>query len=285
MVPRDYLVLEEKGGGFFVVNHEVESYYHQEKKERFVAQRMVVKIGSSTITEGKTRVDTEFINDIARQASILFHAGVKIVIVSSGAVDTGNILIKQSGKDSQNKKKAALFGQSELTAQWVTAFGGLKVIAGVHLVSEDELEKAKELLTDEIMSVGVLVINGYDAVNDDSEEERRNMITADNDKLAAFVSRSINADTSLFLTDVDGVLDEKGSVIPFVDRLEDIEDVIIEKGSGGTGGMWGKCIDAKHLAREGQRSIIANGKTSNVLLRIARGENLGTRFGKGWMIY
>ena len=51
------------------------------------------------------------------------------------------------------------------------------------------------------------------------------------------------------------------------------------------GGMWGKCIEAKLLARDGQRSIIANGKTNDVLLRIAKGENLGTRFVKGWMLY
>lgn len=294
MVPRVNLVLEEKGrstssgqgGGFFVANHEVVSYYHQEKKERFVTQRMVVKIGSSTIVEDKSRINVELINDIAKQAGVLFNAGVKIVIVSSGAVDTGNLLIRQTGKDIKNKRTAALFGQSELTARWITAFKeyGSGVIAGVHLISENELEQAKKLLSVEAMDIGIPVINGYDAVNDNSDEGRRNMISADNDKLAGFISKAINADTSIFLTDTNGVLDEDGRTISFVDRLEDIEDVIFGEGTG-IGGMRSKCLQAKCLARDGQRSIIANGKTKDVILRIARGENLGTRFGKGWMLY
>jgi len=273
-----------QGGGFFVASHEILDYSSQKEKEKFIVNKMVVKIGSSTITEGGSRVDVQFINDIARQASMLFNAGVRIAIVSSGAVDSGNFLISRSGKDSQSRKTAALFGQTELTAKWTTAFERCKVMVGVHLISENDLEKAKEFLSDEVMNIGVLVFNGYDAVNDSSEEARSRMVTADNDRLAVFISRSINADTSIFLTDVDGVLDEKGSTVSFVDRLEDIEDIITVKGNG-MGGMWGKCIEAKSLARDGQRSIIANGRTSDVLLRIARGENLGTRFVKGWMLY
>lgn len=270
-----------------MVNHEIVSHYHQEKKERFVTQRIVVKIGSSTIVEDKSRINVEFISDIARQAGILFNAGVRIAIVSSGAVDTGNLVIRERiGKENSNKKTAALFGQTELTARWIQAFkeSGEGVIAGVHLVSEGELERAKELLSCDVMDIGILVINGFDAVDDNTGEEKSNMITADNDKLAGFISKAINADTSIFLTDTNGVLDEEGKTISFVDSLEDIEDVIVEGGTG-TGGMWSKCLHAKRLARDGQRSIIANGKTKDVLLRIARGENLGTRFGKGWMLY
>lgn len=263
-----------------MANHEIDNYIHQEKKERFVAQRMIVKIGSSTIIEGKSRVDVELINDIARQVSTLFNAGVRVVIVSSGAVDNGNLLIRRSGKDKQSKRTEALFGQTELTSKWTTAFEKYGVIVGVHLISENDLGKAKEFLSDEVMNIGVLVINGYDAVNDSDEETRRKQVTADNDKLAAFVSRSIGVDTSVFLTDKDGVMDRDDKLIRYVDRLEDIREMIAQTGSG-TGGMWGKCVEADNLAREGQRSFIANGKAQNVLLRIARGENLGTRFVKG----
>lgn len=262
-----------------MANHEVLDYSSQKEKEKFVVSKMVVKIGSSTVTQGGSRVDTEFIDDIARQGSILFRSGVKIAIVSSGAVDSGNLLIK----NVSNRRTAAFYGQSKLIKEWVSAFERYEVFSGELLVLDEHLAKAKDLLSDAI-AVGVPIINGYDALIDTDDVTRQRMVSNDNDRLAGFVSRSIKADASVFLTDVDGVMDADGELINFVDRLEDIEEYIQQRGSG-IGGMWGKCVQAHYLAGDGQRSIIANGRSQDVLLRIARGENLGTRFGKGWMIY
>lgn len=259
-----------------MVNHEIGNYFHQEKKEQFITHRMVVKIGSSTIIEG----GAGFIDDIARQGSILFHCGVKIAIVGSGAVGTGNLLVRNYHNldTTLDKQTSAFFGQSKLIKEWVNAFERYDVLAGELLIAEDHLGKANNLLI-RAMDFGIPIINGYDAMNDNNNAA----ISSDNDKLTAFVSRTINADTAVFLTDINGLMDTDGELINFVDRLEDIQECI-QKGSG-TGGMWGKCIEAHYLAREGQRSIITNGKARDVLLRIARGENLGTRFGKGWMLY
>lgn len=260
-------------------NHELESHSNVEKKEIFVVRRMVVKIGSSTITAEEQYLDREFIDDIARQASILFHSGVKIAIVSSGAIANGNLLLRDLKNADRDRQLVALSGQSELTYEWFLAFKKYGVLALVRLIAESDLEKTKGILY-RAMDVGVPIINGDDVIND----IEKSPISSDNDRLAGFVSHSINADASVFLTDVDGLMDTNGELINFVDRLEDIQEYIQQKGRG-TGGMWGKCVEAKHLARLGQRSIIANGKTKDVLLRIAKGENLGTRFGKGWMLY
>lgn len=259
--------------------HELETHFNPEQKELFVVRRMVVKIGTSTITAEGRYLDKEFINEIARQASILFHSGVKVTVVSSGAIDNGRLIIRSLSKSDQDRQIAAVYGQSSLIKEWVAAFEGYNILAGELLVSEPHLYKVKELLHYAI-NFGIPIINGYDGIND------RDMapISSDNDKLASFVAQSISADASVFLTDVDGLMDKDQKLINFVDRPEDIQEYITKTGRG-TGGMWGKCIEAKRLAREGQRSIIANGKTPNVLLRIARGENIGTRFGKGWMIY
>ncbi len=262
-----------------MIMRERECYQNQESKERFVTQCMVVKIGSSTITAEGQYLDKKFIDDIARQASELFHTGVKIAVVSSGAIDNGRLLIKSLSRSDKDRQIAAMYGQSSLIKEWIAAFEKQNVLAGELLVLESELEKTKELVS-YAMNFGIPIVNGYDAIND----RYRSSISSDNDRLSGFISRSVDADTSVFLTDVEGVMDSDNSLIGFVDRLENIEEYITKSGRG-TGGMWGKCIEAKHLAREGQRSIIANGKTPNVLLRIARGENLGTRFGKGWMIY
>lgn len=260
-------------------NHERLDYFSQKETERFIVKTMIVKIGSSTITAEGRYLDKEFIDNIARQASALFHAGVKVAIVSSGAIANGSLLIKSLSNSDKDRQIAAMYGQSVLTKEWVAAFERHNVLAGELLFPESDLDRTKELLS-YAMNFGIPIVNGYDAVND----RNRSPISSDNDRLAGFVSRSIGADTSIFLTDVDGLMDRDGELINFVDRLEDIHEVIINRGSG-TGGMWGKCIEAKHLARLGQRSIIANGRVRDVLLRIAKGENIGTRFGRGWMLY
>lgn len=254
-------------------------YSSQKEQEKFITKKMVVKIGSSSIISEGKYLDRGFVGAIARQVSELFHAGVKISIVSSGAIDNGRLLIKSLSNNDNDRKIAAIYGQSLVIKEWVSSFEQHNIRVGEILVSESDLDKAKELLS-YAMNFGIPIVNGYDAIND----KDRSLISSDNDRLAAFVARSVGADTSVFLTDVDGVMDNESELVRFVDRLEDIEEYISRKGSG-TGGMWGKCIQAKSLARDGQRSIIANGKDQNVLLRIARGENLGTGFGRGWMLY
>lgn len=259
--------------------HEIESYSNVEQKERFVSRIMVVKIGSSTITAEGQYLDKEFIYDIARQTSVLYHAGVKIGIVCSGVVDDGNLLLKNAGNINKNRRILALAGNSELTSEWFSAFKKYGVLALIRLIAEPDLEKIKGILSS-AMDVGVPIINGDDVINDFDES----FISSDNDRLAGFIAQSVGSDTSVFLTDVDGLIDREGELISFVDRLEDVQEYIVNRGSG-TGGMWGKCIEAKRLARKGKMSIIANGRTSDVLLRIAKGEKLGTGFGKGWMVY
>lgn len=248
-------------------NHEVEGHSNVEQKERFVTRIMVVKIGSSAITAEGRYLDKKFIDNIARQAGELFHAGVKVVIVSSGAISNGRLLINNLPNSDKDRQIAAMYGQSIITKEWVTALEKQKVLAGELLIPESDLIKAKELLSN-AMDFGIPIVNGYDAIND----IHRSSISSDNDRLAGFIARGVGADTSVFLTDVDGLMDREGDLISFVDRLEDIQEYIVNRGSG-IGGMWGKCIEAKSLAREGQRSIIANGKTPNVLSRIERGEN------------
>ena len=108
--------------------------------------------------------------------------------------------------------------------------------------------------------------------------------SADNDVLASSIASLIDADTFLILTDTDGVLDENGNTLPSVDRLEDIQELIRTEGSG-MGGPWSKWVEAKSAAIEGKRSIIANGRGENTILKVARGENAGTLFHQGYALY
>ncbi len=251
--------------------------------ERFVTRRIVIKIGTSTITAGKDEPDLKFMGEVARQATELFSDGVDVIIVSSGAVASG----KRGDfprRDITDKQVEAVYGQPKLMAKWHEAFEIHGIEVGQVLFTDIDLkekaENAREVLS-RALKRGVVIINYNDAVAD--EEMQKVERSADNDKLAGAVARLIDADTLLILTDVDGVMDE-GELIPVVDRLEDIED-LAHRGGTGTGGAWSKWIEAKEVAKEGKRSIIANGRAEDIILNVAKGQNVGTRFVAGYMFY
>lgn len=273
----------------------------KEQKERFITRRIVVKIGSSTITKDGDPLNRNFMDSIAFQSSQLFRSGVEVFIVSSGAVVSGDALIRRNGIDmnqlfssqlqnlSDEEREVflnqvrAFYGQAELMSAWREAFARYGILAGQGLYEDKNLRSrtTREVL-ESACKIGVPVINANDAVSD--FEMRQFEISADNDKLAGLIVRTVNADTLVLLTDVDGVLDETGKALSDVDRLEDIQELMKDTNSR-PGGMWGKAMVAKTAAMEGRRSIIANGIEQDVLVQIARGRNLGTRFDKGWMLY
>ena len=251
--------------------------------EQFVTRRIVIKIGTSTITTGKDQPDLYFMADIARQAAELYRSGIEVVIVSSGAVALGKDEEDQS-TDIIDKQSASLFGQPKLIARWIDAFGphGVEHV-GQALYTDIDFEKRADnarVVLLKSLARGPVIVNYNDAVAD--EEMRKVERSVDNDKLAGNVARLIDADTLLILTDVDGVLDQ-GELIPVVDRLEDIEDLVHEGGTG-TGGAWNKWTEAKSVASEGKRSIIANGRAKDVILNVAKGQNVGTQFVQSYML-
>lgn len=262
----------------------IERQVNSVEGEQFATRRIVIKIGTTTITGGGDRPDLEFMSDIARQASELFSDGVNVAIVSSGAVASGRREDFQRS-DTIDKQVEAVYGQPRLMSKWIQAFEsyGIEDVGQV-LLTDADLQKssknAKKVLT-RAFERGIVVINCNDAVTD--EEMRKVERSVDNDKLASDVAKLIDADTVLILTDVDGVLD-RGELIPIVDRLEDIEE-LMHNGGTGTGGARSKWAEAKDLARGGKRSVIANGRGKDTILKVARGEHVGTRFIQGYMHY
>ncbi len=251
--------------------------------ERKEQKRLTVKIGSSTITNGGTNLDKLFMNDIARQVAIIRRDfKYQVAIVSSGAIASGRILVPELGQDMTDTQVAAMYGQQELVFAWSDAFRGFNIRTGQGLYVDEDLDQVNRPLL-RALQFGVAIINANDAVND--QEIRQLSIAADNDKLAGFVAKAVKADILVFLTDVDGVLDENGQALPFVDRIEDVEDLIRGKSDLGTGGMWSKVCEAKSIAREGIKTVIANARAEDILLKIVQGQTVGTRFLPGYMLY
>lgn len=261
------------------------------EREEFVSKRLVVKIGSSTITYGVPDgepLNRDFMDNIARQVSELSKTGVEVAIVSSGAVVSGKqILPELAGTTTFDNQVRAVFGQLRLIAGWEATFSKYGVKVGQMLLTDENLKNEKQAentkqVLEESLKHGVVIINANDPVND--AEMRQFAVSADNDKLAGCVARLIGADTLLLLTNVNGVLNEHRKLLPYLDRTEDATAIMKRSGSG-TGGMSSKCGVAKQAAKAGIRSIIANGREQDIITKAAKGQAVGTKVIAGYAIY
>jgi len=237
-------------------NYSLQDQQKNKEQEKFVTRRMVIKIGSSTITCGTENLDVIFMENITRQVSVLFHSGVEVMIVTSGAVASGG-------------KKGSEFGQTKLIMGWGETLKkhGVTEIASYLLTDNDLVGGIGERLKNKLKH-GVSIINGQDAVNDLVGSK----ICKDNDKLAGFLAKSIGADTLLLLTDKDGVLDKDGKTIGILDPTAEV--VIFDESKE----VFNGGIDSKvRVAREfNGRAIIADGRMDNAILKVAQGKKVGT---------
>lgn len=252
-------------------------------------QRIVVKIGTSTLTGGSKKLSAPRLVDLARQLAALMDEKAQVVLVSSGAIAAGREALDFPALPQQlhAKQMLAAVGQPRLMAMYERFFAIYGVqVAQVLLTRADLADRhgylnARDTL-EALLGQGILpIINENDTV---ATEEIR---FGDNDALSAQVANMIEADLLVLLTDQDGLF----STDP---RADAAAQLIREVGPGpisaelwqavggsnsglGTGGMVTK-LQAADLARHGGAAVvIARGSLENVLLRLAHGESLGTR--------
>ncbi len=243
------------------------------EKEKFRAACMVVKIGSDAITEGATKeepLNLALIDDVARQCSELINAGVRVAVVSSGAVACGRYLLGLDEMDMVDRQVEAAFGQPYLIKSWVEAFAKYGVKTSQVLLTEKDLDSAK-LPLKRALQYGAVVINENDSVSD--EEMREFLVSADNDKLGGFVAIVAEADLLALLTNVNGVLDENGNLI--TDGALVDENKLNGKSVKGTGGMRSKVQVSRRIQQIGKNAYIAAASEPDIILKIAKGETSG----------
>ena len=251
---------------------EQDNLQHRES-EQFISKRMIIKIGSSSITKNGDPLNLEFMSNIAQQCAQLYKAGVEIAIVSSGAVATGKKILQTTENDIIHDQVAAIYGQSILMDAWKDVFGKENINVGQVLISEDDLSKPNTPLV-EGLKHGIQIINANDAVND--IEMKAYFLSSDNDKLAGHVAKFIQADTLLLLTDVDGVLDKNGIAISELHPGQELN--LTGKSDAGTGGMVSKVAVGFESSQHNIRTIIANAYEQDVILKVAREKKIGTKF-------
>jgi glutamate 5-kinase len=264
------------------------------------ARRMVIKLGTSTVTDEEGGVCAARVEPIARGIAQLMQDGRQVVLVSSGAVGLGRSLLglhPSRLKDMAVKQACAAAGQSLLMESYKRLFDGLgRKIAQVLLTEEDfsnwgrysNLRRTMEKL----LGFGVLpVVNENDTVSTEELESvagRRQAAFSDNDRLAALVMSGMEADALVLLTNVDGFLRKKTGakqpeLEPFVARVtEEVRAAAAGPSRAGAqsgrGGMTTK-IEAAEIAMNcGGVALIANGANPMALEKVFAGERLGTVF-------
>jgi glutamate 5-kinase len=260
------------------------------------ARRIVVKLGTSTVTDLAGGVCAERVEPIARAIARLMQEKRQVVLVSSGAVGLGRSLLglhPSRLKDMAVKQACAAAGQSLLMEAYKKLFDGLeRKVAQVLLTEEDfsnwdryaNLRRTMEKL----LGFGVLpIVNENDTVSTaelESVDGGRQAAFSDNDRLAALVMSGMEADALVLLTNVDGLLRKKpggkqAELESFVERVTPaIREVAAGPSQSGRGGMITK-IEAAEIAMNcGGVALIANGAHSETLASAFAGERIGTVF-------
>jgi glutamate 5-kinase len=250
------------------------------------ARRIVVKVGSSLVTNEGRGLDEQAIGEWCRQLSALVHEGRELIMVSSGAIAEGMKRLgwQQRPKALNELQAAAAVGQMGLAQMYETqlrhnGLGSAQVLLTHADLADREryLNARSTLLT--LLSHGVLpVINENDTVVNDEIK------FGDNDTLGALVANLVEADVLIILTDQKGLYSADPRVDPnatlvHTARAGDAQLEAMAGGAGssiGKGGMITKILAAKRAAGSGASTVIAWGRETDVLLRLSKGEAIGT---------
>ena len=250
--------------------------------------RIVVKIGTSTLTHATGHLNIRRVASLCQVISDIKNAGHEVILVSSGAIGmgVGKLGLRQRPKDIPTKQAAAAVGQCELMYTYDKLFSDYHhtvaqlLITGEDVASETRHRNFSNTLN-RLLELGALPI-----INENDTVATEEIVIGDNDTLAAIVAKSVNAQLLVLLSDIDGLYtadprkNPEAKLIPTVTCLDDsIKALAGVSGSDqGTGGMITKLQAAEICMGCGCDMVIANGNEPNNLYTIMDGGAVGTRF-------
>lgn len=251
-------------------------------------QRLVFKIGTSSLTGGTPALDRARMLEFVQQVARLHKIGHQVVVVTSGAQAAGRERLNWPTLDRSVPAKQMLsaVGQSHLMHFYSEMFDIFSIAVAQVLLTRDDLTHRTRYLNARDAMLALIDRRIIPIVNENDTIATKEIRVGDNDNLSALVASTVDADMLVLLTDQHGLFtadprkDPNAKLIDEVDRIDD-SIYALAGGSGtrlGTGGMITK-IEAAHTAtRAGVTCVIANGAEPDVLARVVRGERLGTRF-------
>ena len=254
--------------------------------------RIVIKIGTSTITHPTGRLNIRQMEALCKVLSDLKNAGNEVILVSSGAIGmgVGKLRLGKKPVDVPTKQASAAVGQCELMYTYDKLFSEYRhTVAQILLTADDIADPARhenfQNTIQRLLELHALpILNENDAVS--TEEIGEHTTIGENDTLAAQVAVTMGADLLVILSDINGLYtadphtDPNARLLPVVEEVTpDILALAGEKGSDlATGGMATKLRAAQMATAQGCDMVITNGEHPEVLYDIAEGKAVGTRF-------
>lgn len=252
-----------------------------------MSKTIVIKFGTSTLTHGQKSLSRPYILELVKQIAQL-HQNHRVIVVTSGAAAAGRDYLghPQLPNTLASKQMLAAVGQSQLIRVWENLFDIYNIHIGQMLLTRADLDDRERFLNardtlDALLAQKIIpVINENDAV---ATEEFK---VGDNDNLSALVAILAQADQLYLLTDQEGLFNadpRSNSDAKLLSVVEKITPEIRQMAGGsstglGTGGMSTKITAADIATRSGVETIIASGSHPNVLVDLANGEAIGSKF-------
>lgn len=251
-------------------------------------KRIVVKVGTSTLTHSTGRLNIRRIERLIKILSDIKNSGREVILVSSGAIGVGcgKLGITEKPEDIPTKQAIAAIGQCELMYFYDRQFSNYNHTVAQVLLTKDIVENKTRRTNcqntlSKLLSMGMIpIINENDTVSIDEIE------FGDNDTLSAIVAELVEADLLLILSDIDGLYDKdpnKDSNAKLIKEVEKIDDSIISLAKGassklGTGGMITKVHAAQIATRAGIDMVIMNGANPKHIYDLFENKPVGTIF-------
>jgi len=248
--------------------------------------RLVIKVGSSLVTNDGQGVDHSAVAQWARQIAELRVSGKEVVLVSSGAIAEGMVRLgwRRRPTEMHELQAAAAVGQMGLAQAYENAFAPHSLRTAQILLTHEDLADRVRYLNARSTLFALLRLGVVPIVNENDTVSTEEIKVGDNDTLAALVTNLVEADTLIILTDQSGLYDRDPRQYPHAQLIESAEadEPSLEGMAGGAGshigkgGMLTKVLAARRAARSGANTVIASGREMNVLSRLAQGESIGT---------
>ncbi len=249
-------------------------------------KRIVVKVGSSLVTNQGEGLDLDALGKWAQQIAHLREQGHEVVLVSSGAIAEGMQRLGWRTRPTliHDLQAAAAVGQMGLVQAYESCFRKHGLHAAQVLLTHADLADRERYLNARATLTTLLKLRTIPIINENDTVVTDEIKFGDNDTLGALVTNLIDADTLVILTDQSGLFTADPRKDPTATLVSNAKagDATLEKMAGGAGsaigrgGMLTKILAAKRAARSGAHTVIASGHETDVLLRLFQGESIGT---------
>ncbi len=245
-------------------------------------KRLVVKVGTSTLTYPDTKLNLGRISNLAKDLVQVRESGKDVVLVTSGAIATGmgKLGWEKRPDNIPEKQAAAAVGQTHLMRIYELIFAEYGQIVGQVLLTQGDINDRKRYINAS-NTISTLLKNGVIPIVNESDTVAVDEIkVGDNDTLSALLINLIKADLLIIVSDIDGFYDDSGKVIDVIPSITpEIKAMAGGEGSAtSVGGMITKLHAAEIVTGAGELMIIANGRKQDIITKILNGEDEGTIF-------